>query len=125
MSKIQRQLRDELDLAIRERDAARDLVERVKTNAQRDLEAVQRGHSEEVTALRRELFAEQQQRMAAQRGLVPYVRSLELFDIWLCSQPRLRESLRPKLQELGLWEIKLGYDPDKDLGLSVVSPLRF
>jgi hypothetical protein len=55
---------------------------------------------------------------------VPYVRSLQQFNEWLADHPALRDELEPKLRELGLWDIKLGYDPDKDLALSVLSPNR-
>ena len=74
--------------------------------------------------LRDEVQKERTMRIAAQRGLVPYVRSLEEFDHWLREQPELCKQLQPILEELGLWEIKLGYDPDKDLSLSAVSPHR-
>ena len=67
---------------------------------------------------------EQTKRVFAQRGLVPYVRALEAFDGWLQERPALRRQLEPILRELGLWEIKLGYDPDEDLALSVISPKR-
>lgn len=68
-------------------------------------------------------FAELQ-RVVAQRGLVPYVHSLEQFDKWLMAYPDLRKALQPILQELGLWEIKLGYDPTRDVKTSLVSPER-
>ncbi len=65
---------------------------------------------------------ERLQRIAAQRGLVPYVRSLEAFSRWLGKRPSLRKQLEPKMRELGLWNIRLGYDPDQDLILSAASP---
>jgi hypothetical protein len=120
MSRFRRQLQEELDLAIRERDAARLLVKKAIENGQRDLQAVQRGHGEEMRAMRDDLHVERSQRMAAQRGLVPYVRSLEALDTWLLEQPSLRAQLEPILRQLGLWEIRLGYDPDKDLSLSAI-----
>lgn len=63
---------------------------------------------------------EQLQRVVAQRGLVVYVRALEQFDGWLQERPALRAQLQPVLQELGLWKIKLGYDPDRDPALASV-----
>lgn len=81
-------------------------------------------HAKELAYERQQTFIEQQTRIAAQKGLVPYVRALEAFDHWLLERPDLRDTLQPILQELGLWEIKLGYDPEKDLGLSVISAQR-
>lgn len=120
MSEIEQQLTAERDLAIRERDAVRKALEQQIDNAKRDLAAVQRGHAEEIHALRREVFIEQQDRIAAQRGLVPYVRSLEAFHGWLLKHPDLAAQVEAEMRDLGIWAIKLGYDPDKDLSLSVV-----
>lgn len=74
--------------------------------------------------LQTEIGLERSARVAAQRGLVPYVRSLEAFNGWIKARPRLAKELRPILTELGLWDIKLGYDPDQDLALSIISPKR-
>jgi hypothetical protein len=79
----------------------------------------------DIKRLKSEIGMEQTLRTSAQRGLVPYVRSLEQFDKWLRQRPATRAKLEPILRELGLWEIKLGYDPDKDLTLSIVSPSNF
>lgn len=57
---------------------------------------------------------ERQQRVSAQRGLVPYVRSLERFNAWLRDRPTLHDQLALILKELGLYDIKIGYDPDED-----------
>lgn len=81
-------------------------------------------HANELEVERKLTFGEQQQRIAAQRGLVPYVRSLEQFNAWLAERPALSKEIEPILRELGLWDIKLGYDPDEDLTLSVVGPKR-
>ena len=78
----------------------------------------------EVEAERWKTHIEQGQRIAAQRGLVPYVRSLQAFNEWLGDHPELRDQLEPILRELGLWDIRLAYDPDQDLSLSAVSPHR-
>jgi hypothetical protein len=65
---------------------------------------------------------EQLGRVSAQRGLVPYVRGVEALNKWLSKHPALRRQLEPILREQGLWDVKLGYDPDKDITLSVISP---
>lgn len=78
----------------------------------------------QLAEAQRQIEYEQLQRVSAQRGLVPYVRSLEQFNQWLAKRPALRKQLRPVLRELGLWEIKLGYDPDQDFRTSLVSADR-
>lgn len=86
------------------------------------LEAATKAHAAELDSMKKIIWGEQQMRAAAQRGLVPYVRGLEFFDRWLLERSDLRVQLEPILRELKLWEIKLGYDPDQDLTLSVISP---
>ena len=110
-------LRDQIRRLTKERDAEREARSKDAAAAQHALGKM----AEERDKL---VLGERRLRVAAQRGLVPYVRSLEQFDAWLLERPDLRHALRPVLQELGLWEIKLGYDPDHDLSLSVVSPHR-
>lgn len=61
------------------------------------------------------------QRVAAQRGLVPYVRGLEAFSRWLQARPEIARQVEAEMRANGLWDIKLGYDPDKDITLSVIS----
>ena len=84
-----------------------------------------------IKELHHEVGLEQLTRTSAQRGLVPYVRSLEELHRRLPAYPALPtvadvcQRLGADLQELGLWNVKLGYDPDKDLALSVLSPKRF
>lgn len=97
------------------------LLARIAT-LEREVKLQDRGWKAEKESLLLEIGREQNMRVSAQRGLVPYVRSLEQFDKWLLQNPALRKELEPILRELGLWEIKLGYDPAKDLTLSVVSP---
>lgn len=63
------------------------------------LEGGLEGKTAELATVRDELYAERVQRIAAQRGLVHYMR--QHGDGHL-----------------------IGYDPDKDLGLSVLSPAR-
>jgi hypothetical protein len=75
-------------------------------------------------AQRDEIGMERQMRISAQRGLVPYVRAVEALNKWLKARPALTKQLQPIMQELELWDVKLGYDPDKDLTLSVLSPNR-
>jgi hypothetical protein len=71
-----------------------------------------------------ELASARTERMAAQMGLVPYVRALEEFDRRLKKRPALRKQLEADLRDLGLWEIKVGYDPTKDVTRTVLSPNR-
>jgi hypothetical protein len=55
------------------------------------------------------------QRVAAQRGLVPYVRGLEKFAKWLKETPNATPGMvAAKLTKLGLWDVRVGYDPDED-----------
>jgi hypothetical protein len=68
----------------------------------------------EIELLKNQIGQERLQRVSAQRGLVPYVRSLQTLDAWLLERPELRAQLESILRELGLWEIKLGYDPAED-----------
>lgn len=83
-----------------------------------------------MKSLRDKARDEQVTRVSAQRGLVPYVRSLEELHRRLAAYPSLPtvadlcQRLGADLQELGLWDVRLGYDPDKDLALSVLSPNR-
>jgi len=90
--------------------------------ANHHIAAINAANAAEKDSWNKMLWGERQMRAAAQRGLVPYVRSLERFDKWLRERPKLRAQLEPILSELGLWEIKLGYDPDQDLALSAISP---
>jgi hypothetical protein len=72
--------------------------------------------------LRRELGAEQLQRTAAQNGLTPYVYALQAFNQWVGQQPGLASQLEPIMRKLGIWGVEVGYDPNKDLATSIVSP---
>src|SRR5437773_11715927 len=74
---------------------------------------------EQMTALQSEvrmrdatIIYERTQRVAAQRGLVPYVRSLERLNGWLrAHRGRITKMQLVKvLKDLGLYDIKLGYD---------------
>lgn len=55
---------------------------------------------------------ERLQRVAAQRGLVIYVRALESLGNWLAEHPNPEFEIA--LRDRGLYGIKLGYDPDQD-----------
>jgi hypothetical protein len=105
-----------------------NLRAKLEKGHQEHVEALQQSHIELTRAARAEadraVRYEQLQRSAAQRGLVPYVRSLEKFDRWLMTRPEMRDQLEATLRELGLWEIRVGYDPGQDLSVSVVSPKR-
>jgi hypothetical protein len=112
------------------RQRIRDLTETVAAQADiiaaRDVEMVARERLTEarVGEQRRQTHQEQVTRVAAQRGLVVYVRALEQLDHWLRERPALRGQLEPALRELGLWEIALGYDPELDITLSAIWPGR-
>lgn len=75
--------------------------------------------------LKRELGHEQLQRRAAQNGLTPYVYALQAFNAWIAENPPLVNALEPVMRKLGIWGVEVGYDPDKDLAMSVISPKRF
>lgn len=98
-----------------QREAHQEHVERL-------LEAFQKERQVQKRVSDAAIAYERLQRASAQQGLVPYVRALEEFDTWLRKHKRLRGELEPVMRELGIWEIKLGYDPDRDLTLSLVSP---
>src|SRR6266568_1921625 len=66
----------------------------------------------EIAAMDRDL------RVAAQRGLVPYVQAVEQLNKWLAANPDLEPRLTPVLKELGLYGVRVGYNPDKDRGLT-------
>jgi len=103
------------------------LLEHERVNHAQEIARLNEGYREGVERRRQlhrlELEDERSGRIHAQRGLVPYVRALQLFHEWLLQRPEVAEMVAPKMQELGIWAIKLGYDPDQDLSLSVISPL--
>jgi hypothetical protein len=78
----------------------------------------------EIRGLIQEVDIEKRTRIAAQQGLVPYVRSLEQLNVWLQARPHLAAELQPIMAELGLWGIRVGYDPDRDINLTAASPHR-
>lgn len=78
--------------------------------------------TQQVEGLRTTVRIEQVTRTAAQRGLVPYVRSLQRFNEWLSRRPELQAELEPILRELKLWDVRLGYDPDTDPALNPLRP---
>src|SRR6266550_3282003 len=71
----------------------------VRLELERQLENEKGLHAQDVRVLQQDLRTEQITRISAQRGLVPYVRSLEQFDRWLLDHSDLRNMLRPILQE--------------------------
>lgn len=102
------------------------LVEQLEA-ARKDLEEA----SGKVAELRKllqgsqaELSISEQRRVSAQRGLTPYVYAVQALNAWLGERPALLEQITPVLRELGLLGVKVGYDPDRDLALSIISPSR-
>lgn len=65
-------------------------------------------------------------RTAAQNGLTPYVYALQAFALWLDQAPEAdRQMVIEKMSELGIWGVRVGYDPQKDLALSIIGGNRY
>jgi hypothetical protein len=59
---------------------------------------------------------------AAQNGLTPYVYALQYFAAWLKKTPRAtRPMVIGKMTELGIWDVRVGYDPKQDITRSIIS----
>lgn len=82
------------------------------------------GRLQQVSGLQTKVRVEQVTRLAAQRGLVPYVRSVQRLNQWLARHPELQADMEPILRELGLWDVRLGYDPDTDPALNPLRPVQ-
>lgn len=97
-----------------------------KTLRKRIEELERRLHHAQATihVLNLEISREQLQRVSAQRGLTPYVYAIQALNAWLADQPELHNTIAPILKELGLYGVKVGYDPDRDLALSIISAER-
>lgn len=79
-----------------------------------------RRHRREVGEVREALAFAELQRVAAQRGLVPYVAAVEALNAWLKDRPEVEAVVAPILQELGLYGVRVGYDPNREVALSVI-----
>ncbi len=75
--------------------------------------------------LKNTISIERQMRVDAQNGLTPYVYALQAFSVWLNKRPSATPSqVKAKMGELGIWGVRVGYDPQKDLALSIISAHR-
>lgn len=62
-------------------------------------------------------------RRSSQIGLVPYVRALQRFAVWLKRRPdATARDVIAQMTELGIWDVRMGYDPDKDPALNPLVP---
>ena|SRR5665213_2889814 len=68
---------------------------------------------------------ERQKRVDAQNGLTPYVYALQAFAQWLGKHPKATPAqVIAQMSKLGIWGVKVAYDPQKDLALSIISAQR-
>lgn len=94
--------------------------EHVLAALRKTAEAVAEAHAKELANEKQQTSIEQQTRIAAQRGLTPYVYAIQALNRWLRDRPELCAQLQPVMQELGLWGVEVGYDPNKDRALSII-----
>ncbi len=75
-----------------------------------------------IRELKESITVEHVTRVSAQRGLTPYVYALEALNKWLRGRNRITpKDLEKILKRLGIWGVRVGYDPDKDKALSIIS----
>lgn len=89
-----------------------------------ELQAAQTSHEYTTSRLRDEVATERTTRIAAQQGLTPYVYAVQALNAWLGDRPELLNELSPILGELGLLGVRVGYDPQRDLSLSIIDGRR-
>jgi hypothetical protein len=88
------------------------------------VKAQKHGHEKEIAAIRNLAIRDRTGRVAAQRGLTPYVTAVQAFNAWLMEHPGLLGALALILKELGLFGVSVGCDPDKDLASSIINGNR-
>ena len=99
---------------------------RVQIQREREAWAVVRQQTARtIRGLEDRVESETTTRLAAQRGLVPYVYAIQGLNEWLRDErPELGAELEPIMRRLGIWGVKVGYDPDKGTALSVLGKLE-
>lgn len=102
----------------------KELLENETFDLKRQLEKQQRFSSLREQRLREEIAVAVTEKKAAQNGLTPYVYAVQALNAWLNERPALMSQVEAILDELGLLGVKVGYDPNKDLSLSIISPMH-
>jgi hypothetical protein len=85
------------------------------------LQAARQDAEKRVEGMQQTLDFERVQRVSAQRGLVPYVYALQALNKWMRGRTKIGPSdLERIMKRLGIWGVKVGYDPDRDVSRAVI-----